>query len=68
MMRRSAFIDTVELRSKGPGRKETPSIWQKISNRLNHFPIHFYIGYKRIKAIWKKLRQSHEIPWWEVPL
>ena len=43
------FTSTVELRSKGPGRKGIPSIREIISGPIDYFLIHFYIGYK---AIW----------------
>ena len=46
---------TVELRSKGPGRKGNPPIREKISGPMNHFPIYFYIGYKGISVYGKIL-------------
>ena len=47
------FHDTVELRSKGPGRKGNPPIREKISSPIKHFPIYFYIGYKGISVYGK---------------
>ena len=44
---------TVELRSKGPGRKGNPPIRERISGPINHFLIYFYIDYKRISVYGK---------------
>ena len=44
------LIGTVELRSKGPGRKGNPLIRERISSLINHFLIYFYIGYKEISV------------------
>ena len=41
---------TVELRSKGPGRKGIPPIREIISGPIGYFPIYFYIGYKGISV------------------
>ena len=38
-----ALLYTVELRSKGPGRKGNPPLRERISGPINHFPIYFYI-------------------------
>ena len=38
--------NTVDLRSKGPGRKGNPLEKEMISSPMNDFRIHFYIGYK----------------------
>ena len=54
------FSTTVELRSKGPGRKGNPPIGKIISGPISNFPIDFFIGYKEISV--------YEIPWSEVPL
>ena len=44
---------TVEIRSKGPGRKGNSSIREKISSPIKHFPIYFYIGSKGISVYGK---------------
>ena len=44
---------TVELRSKGPGRKGIPLIREILSSPIDYFPIHFYIGYKGISVYGK---------------
>ena len=44
---------TVELRSKGPGKKGNPPIRENISSPIKHFPIYFYIGYKGISVYGK---------------
>ena len=44
------FVSTVELRSKGPGRKGNPPIREMISGFISNFSIYFYIGYKGISV------------------
>ena len=46
-------MNTVELRSKGPGRKGNPPIRENISSPIKHFLIYFYIGYKGISVYGK---------------
>ena len=46
-------VHTVELRSKGPGRKGIPPIREIISDPISYFPIYFYIGYKGISVYGK---------------
>ena len=43
---RSRIQTTVELCSKGPGRKGIPPIREIILGPVGFFPIYFYIGYK----------------------
>ena len=43
-------LTTVELRSKGPGRKGNPPLREMISGLIGHSPINFYIGYKGISV------------------
>ena len=47
------FLFTVELHSKGPGRKGNPPIRERISGPGNHFLILFFIGYKGISVFGK---------------
>ena len=51
-----AVVVTVELRSKGPGRKGNPPIREIILGPIGYFPIYFYIGYKGILFCGKKIR------------
>ena len=44
---------TVELRSKGPGRKGIPPIREIILGPISYFPVYFYIGYKGISVYGK---------------
>ena len=46
-------FDTVEFRSKGPGRKGNPPIREIISGPFSHFLIYFHIGYKGISVYGK---------------
>ena len=41
---------TVELRSKGPGRKGNPPIREMISGPISYVPIYIYISYKGISV------------------
>ena len=58
---------TVELCSKGPGRKGIPPIREIISDPIGYFPIYSYIGYKGI-SVYGKNWAGPVNPWSEVPL
>ena len=44
------ILSTVELHSKGPGRKGNLPKREEISSPTKHFPIYLYIGYKGISV------------------
>jgi len=48
-------VCTVELRSKGPGRKGIAPLREIIWGPINYFSYHFYIGYKDISIYGKNL-------------